>query len=175
MGVRRLLTATPVDLKGELITSMHLEHAQITKLWSKKRLMRECLMHSFVSLLWAARGARNPNLQVVITHASHVCSQHSFGLNLVPRVFGLSDQKARRLDLGTRLTSTKNEWNAQNAIWSRAFGPSITRNFITRVLTTQSTAMEQKRIKKPDRRLPNVFAVTLDLWPLVIAIRVSGN
>ena len=73
-------------------------------------------MYSFVSLLWAARGARNPNLQVVITHASHVCSQHSFGLNLVPRVFGLSDQKARRLDLGTRLTSTKNEWNAQNAI-----------------------------------------------------------
>ena len=99
MGVRRLLTATPVDLKGELITSMHLEHAQFTKLWSKKRLMRECLMHSFVSLLWTARGARNPNLQVVITHASHVCSQHSFGLalNLVPRVFGLSDQKARRL------------------------------------------------------------------------------
>ena len=49
--------------------------------------------------------------------------------------------------LGTRLTSTKNEWNAQNAIWSRAFGPSITRNFITRVLTTQSIAMEQKRKK----------------------------
>ena len=77
--------------------------------------------------------------------------------------------------MGTRLTSTKNEWNAQNAIWSRAFGLSITRNFITRVLTTQSTAMEQKRKKKPDRRLPNVIAVTLDLWPLVIAIRVSGN
>ena len=27
-------------------------------------------------------GARNPNLQVFITHASHVCSQHSFGLPL---------------------------------------------------------------------------------------------
>ena len=26
--------------------------------------------------------ARNPNLQVVITYASHVCSQHSFGLPL---------------------------------------------------------------------------------------------
>ena len=26
------------------------------------------------------RGARNPNLQVVVTHVSHVCSQHSFGL-----------------------------------------------------------------------------------------------
>ena len=31
-------------------------------------------------LLRATRGARNPNLQVVITHASHVCSQHLFGL-----------------------------------------------------------------------------------------------
>ena len=34
------------------------------------------------TLLRATRGARNPNLQVVITHASHVCSQHSFGLPL---------------------------------------------------------------------------------------------
>ena len=33
-------------------------------------------------LLRATRGARNPNLQVVITHASHVCSQYSFGLLL---------------------------------------------------------------------------------------------
>ena len=35
-----------------------------------------------ITLLRATRGARNPNLQVVITHASHVCSQHSFGLPL---------------------------------------------------------------------------------------------
>ena len=32
--------------------------------------------------LRATRGARNPNLQVVITHASHLCSKHSFGLPL---------------------------------------------------------------------------------------------
>ena len=32
--------------------------------------------------LRATIGARNPNLQVVITHASHVCSQHSFGLKM---------------------------------------------------------------------------------------------
>ena len=44
-------------------------------------------------LLRAARGTRNPNLQVVFTHASHVCSQHSFGLplrmkrNLITRVW----------------------------------------------------------------------------------------
>ena len=30
----------------------------------------------------ATRGALNANLQVVITHASHVCSQHLFGLSL---------------------------------------------------------------------------------------------
>ena len=28
------------------------------------------------------KGARNPTLQVVIPHASHVCSQHLFGLPL---------------------------------------------------------------------------------------------
>ena len=39
------------------------------------------LLLSFL-LLQATRGARNPNLQVVITHASHVCSQHSFELPL---------------------------------------------------------------------------------------------
>ena len=35
-----------------------------------------------IYLLRATRGARNLNLQVVKTHASHVCSQHSFGLPL---------------------------------------------------------------------------------------------
>ena len=33
------------------------------------------------ALLRATRGAHNPKLQVVITHALHVCSQHSFGLH----------------------------------------------------------------------------------------------
>ena len=35
-----------------------------------------------ITLLRATRGACNPNLEVVITHASHVCTQHSFGLPL---------------------------------------------------------------------------------------------
>ena len=30
-------------------------------------------------LLWVRRGARYLNLQIVITHALHVYSQHSFG------------------------------------------------------------------------------------------------
>ena len=35
----------------------------------------------------ATRGARNPNLQVVITYAPHACIQHSFGLPL--RMYGM--------------------------------------------------------------------------------------
>ena len=41
----------------------------------------------FESLLRATREARNPNLQVVVTHASLECSQHSFGLP--PRMNGM--------------------------------------------------------------------------------------
>ena len=53
-------------------------------------------------LLLATRGTRNPNLQVVITHDSHVqctvCSQHSFGLPL--RMNGMYTQFDRaRFDL----------------------------------------------------------------------------
>ena len=40
----------------------------------------EIILYS--TLLRLKRGARNPNLQVVITHASRVCNQHSFGLPL---------------------------------------------------------------------------------------------
>ena len=43
-------------------------------------------------------------------------------------------------------TSTKNEWNAKNAIGSRAFGPSITRNLITRVLTASHVKLTQSTL-----------------------------
>ena len=75
-------------------------------------------------ILRATRGACNRNLQVVITHASYVCSQHSFGPPL--RMFS-------------------------NGMHKTHFGSSITRNLITPVLTfyhvkhTQSTALVQKR------------------------------
>ena len=42
--------------------------------------------HDFI-LLRVTRGVCNPNLQVVITHASHVCNQHSFRLPL--RMYGM--------------------------------------------------------------------------------------
>ena len=77
--------------------------------------------------LWARRGARNPNLQVFITHASHVCSQHSFGPPLWMNGMHIMQFDQTRLDLST------------------------TRNLITPVLTIchiklmQRTALEQKR------------------------------
>jgi len=86
----------------------------------------EIILYS--TLLQATRGARDPNLQVVITRASHVCNRHSFGLPL--RMNGIHRTQFDH---------------------ARQFGPSITRNLITRVLTichmklTQSRAMEQKR------------------------------
>ena len=42
--------------------------------------------HDFI-LLRVTRGACNPNLQVVITCASHVCSQHSLRLPL--KMYGM--------------------------------------------------------------------------------------
>ena len=50
-------------------------------------------------LLRATRGACNPNLQVVITHASHVCSQLSFGLPLRMNGIQRTQFDHARLDL----------------------------------------------------------------------------
>ena len=77
--------------------------------------------------LWARRGARNPILQVFITHASNVCSQHSFGPPLWMNGMHIMQFDHTRLDLST------------------------THNLITHVLTIchiklmQRTALEQKR------------------------------
>ena len=68
------------------------------------------------ALLRATRGARNPNLQVVITHASHVCSQHSFGLPLRMNGMHRTQFDHARLDLLSLV------------IWSRVFWLSVTWN-----------------------------------------------
>ena len=71
-------------------------------------------------------------------------------------------------------TSTKNVWNAKNALWSRAFGLSITRKLITRLLTichvklSQSTALEQKRFEL--RLLSPAFH---NLWLLLVYFTCS--
>ena len=65
--------------------------------------------------------------------------------------------------------------NAQNAIWSRAFRFSITRNLITRVLTichvklAQSTTMEQKRFD-----LQSLSSALCDLY-LLLAFKNFGS
>ena len=45
------------------------------------------VMYLYSLFLRAPLVARNPNLQVVITHVSHVCGQDSFGLPL--RMYGM--------------------------------------------------------------------------------------
>ena len=70
-------------------------------------------------LLWVTRGAPNPNLQIAIAAlAPHVCSYSLIW------------------------TSTENEWIASPAIWSHAFGPSVTCNLITHVLTIYHVKLE---------------------------------
>ena len=81
-----------------------------------------------ITLLRATRGECNPNLEVVITHASHVCSQHSFVLPL--RMNGMHRTQ-----------------------FDHAFWPFTPRNLIMRVLTIchlkpmQSTVLELKRFE----------------------------
>ena len=60
----------------------------------------------------ATRGARNPNLQV-ITHASHVCSQHLFGIPLRMNGIHITQFDHARLDLQPLI------------IWSHVFWPSV--------------------------------------------------
>ena len=50
-------------------------------------------------LLRATRGAHNPDLQVLITHASHVRSQHSFGHPLRMNRMHITKFDLARLDL----------------------------------------------------------------------------
>ena len=75
------------------------------------------------------RSPQSLNLQVVITHASHVCSQHLIGLPL--RVNGMHRTlfDHAHFDL------------LPLVIWSRMFWPSVTRN-----LRKALTAFEQKRL-----------------------------
>ena len=67
---------------------------------ANSQLDRETLLR-FVKVITAGdkRGARNPNLQVVITHASQVCSQHSFGLPVRMNEMHRTQFDHARLDL----------------------------------------------------------------------------
>ena len=91
------------------------------------------------------RGARNSNLQIVITHASHVCSKLSFSSPL--RMNGMQRMQFDHT----------------------AFWPSIPRNLITHVLTIfhvkfmQSAMLEWKRFD-----LPSLSPALCNLWLLLV-------
>ena len=75
-----------------------------------------------------SKSTRNPNLQVAIMH----------GVSCMWQAFVW--------------TSSENERNAQNAIWSRAFGLFFTRNLITRVLTICHVQLPQSIMMSPALR-----------------------
>ena len=66
--------------------------------------------NSSITLLRATRGARNPNVEVVITHASHVCSQLSFGLPLRMNGMHRTQFDHACFDLLSRETYAKHTW-----------------------------------------------------------------
>ena len=110
------------------------------------------LFHSWFQLekfLWATRGARDPNFQVVIMHASHVCSQHLFGLPV--RMCGMHRTQFdhTRLDLPLLV------------IWSRAF---LT---ICHMELSQSTALEQKRFE-----LRSLSPALRNVWLLLVYLYI---
>ena len=85
-------------------------------------------------LLRATRGAHNPNLQVVITHASHVCSQHSFGLPLRMNGMHKTQFDHARFDLYPSKTWPSVTWNLRKARrWSKSVWTSdrCRRHFLT--------------------------------------------
>ena len=99
------------------------------------------------------------DVDLVPTEVRFNCGQQEEPAILISR---LLIRMRRMYEASIRLDFTKNVWNSQNAIWSHAFEPSITRNLITRVLTichvklTQRTTIVQKRF---------------DLWSLSPALR----
>ena len=104
------------------------------------------------ALLRATRGARNPNLQVVITHAWHVRSQHEFELPL--RINGMHRTQFDHARL----------YLLPLVIWSRVFWPYAT------LKLTQSTAMEQKRF---DLRSCRPHSLTFGFYQLLVISHAS--
>ena len=108
-------------------------------------LARHCPLTGF---LWATRGAHNPNLQVVIMHALHVCGQHSFGLPLRMNGMHKTQFDHARFDFLPRV------------IWSRMFQPSVKWNLC------KSTVLEQKCFFHLDLRSSS--PALCNLWLLLV-------
>ena len=106
-----LLAKRHWPLKNKAIVTKSYETKKFCAQYCFTALLRECFL-----LLRATRGARNPNIQVIITHAWHVCRQHSFGLP--PRMNGMHRKKFDHVPLDP----------LSLLILSRVFWPSVTWN-----------------------------------------------
>ena len=110
-------------------------------------LVGTVLVRKYV-LLQAPLVACNPNLQVVIMHASRVCSQYLFGLPLRMNRMHIMQFDHARLDLLSLI------------IWSQVFLPSVMWK-----LKTQSKALEQKGFD-----LRSLSPTLCNLWLLLVYI-----
>ena len=101
------LNGTPSLTHAQLYTAdytlqnasiLHMQKCPVLYCWQIRRVVLfsvksillsffPVVMYLYSLFLQAPLVARNPNLQVVITHVSHVCGQHSFGLPL--RMYGM--------------------------------------------------------------------------------------
>ena len=131
------LNGTPSLTHAQLYTAdytlqnasiLHVQNCPVLYCWQIRRVVLfsvksillsffPVVMYLYSLFLRAPLVARNPNLQVVITHVSHVCGQHSFGLPL--RMYGMHRTHFDHAPLD--FLSPVN--------WSRLLWPSVTWNF----------------------------------------------
>ena len=106
------------------------------------------LLESTMILLRATEGARNPNLQVVITHASHVCSQQSFELPLKMNGMHRTQFGQARFGLSTARYLIKGVLTVKTSVCQVKLKQS-----------SQSTVLEQKRLdlRSLSPTLPNLW------------------
>ena len=102
----------------------------------------------------ATREARNPNVQVVITHASHVCSQRSFGFPLTMNGMHRTQFNRARLD------------PLWLVIWSRVFWLSVTWHLLkaqrlSKIVMTFDRFIFVLYVKDEKAYMPDPFNPTL--------------
>ena len=84
---------------------------ELSQKWARAYFGFQAITLFRSELLWATREASNRNLQVVVTHALHVCSQHSFALPL-------------RMN-GMHRTQFDHSWLDRSCLRSRTFRPMV--------------------------------------------------
>ena len=93
---RAQLYMVDYNLRNAVI--LHMQKCPVLYCWQIRRVVLfsvksillsffPVVMYLYSLFLQAPLVAGNPNVQVVITHVSHVCGQHSFGLPL--RMYGM--------------------------------------------------------------------------------------